>query len=80
MNAYLNVTETLAMVNYSRVNQLAGPRSHYYMHGAAPIVQCMAASTFNPLSQQINLRTSTTIPTDVIRNVPSINLRLIRKA
>ena len=45
MNAYLNVTETLAMVNYSRVNQLAGPRSHYYMHGAAPIVQCMAAST-----------------------------------
>ena len=28
--------------------------SYYYMHGAAPITQYMAASTqFNPLSQQI---------------------------
>ena len=33
---------------------LIGGWSHYYMHGAAPIKQYMAASTqFNPLSQQI---------------------------
>ena len=31
-----------------------GGWSYYYMHGAAPITQYMAASTtFNPLSQQI---------------------------
>ena len=33
---------------------LRGGWSHYYMHGAAPITQYMAASTqFNLLSQQI---------------------------
>ena len=36
------------------VHQSRGGWSHYYMHGAAPITQYMAASTqFSPLSQQI---------------------------
>ena len=46
------------------------------MHGAAPIMQYMAASTqFNPLSQQIIIYVRAKlvrIYTDVIRNVCSI--------
>ena len=51
-----------------------GGWSHYYMHGAAPITQYMAASTeFNPLSQQIIIYVrAITIRIDVIRNVHSI--------
>ena len=51
-----------------------GGWSHYYMHGAAPIMQYMAASTqFNPLSQQIIIYVrAITIRIDVIRNVRSI--------
>ena len=37
-----------------RMMRYRGGWSHYYMHGAVPIMQYTAASTqFNPLSQQI---------------------------
>ena len=55
--------------------QSRGGWSYYYMHGAAPIMQYMAASIqFNPRSQQIIIyvRAKLYICTDVIRNVCSI--------
>ena len=54
--------------------QRRGGWSYYYMHGAAPITQYMAASTqFNPLSQQIIIYVrAKPVRADVIRNVRSI--------
>ena len=54
--------------------QRRGGWSYYYMHGAAPITQYMAASTqFDPLSQQIIIYVrAKPVRADVIRNVRSI--------